>query len=157
MLRLRREVASLWLMSLLCAGFASAQDLIHRPSAPTELKLVGIGNGKTASGVRTAFRVYETPDGTKGRVCYTEFESLQAAQQQIEEWVKATRAVTSREQNQINAKGQPVSDRILAVGDLPKSDKKEFVIIRRDDMKCYLIDSVSLQVATEIEGLIEHR
>jgi hypothetical protein len=45
MLRLRREVASLWLMSLLCAGFASAQDLIHRPSPPTDLKLVRIGNG----------------------------------------------------------------------------------------------------------------
>jgi hypothetical protein len=106
--------------------------------------------------VRTALRIYEAPDGNRGEVGYVEFDSLQAAPQQIEEWFKATRSVTSREQNQI--KGRPmISDRILAAGDLPKSDKKEFVIIRRDGLKCYLIESVSLQVATQIEDLIEHK
>jgi len=68
MLRIRRVVASLWLMGLFCVGFATAQDLVHRPSAPTELKLVIIGNGRTQRDGRTAFRVYEAPDGVKGRV-----------------------------------------------------------------------------------------
>ncbi len=128
----------------------------HVNSAQTDLKLVTIGNGKTKSGHRTAFRIYEAPDGNKGQLVYTEFDSPKAAQQQIEEWIKTTRTVTSREQNQSKG-GQLISDRILAVGDLPKSDKKEFVIIRRDDLKCYLIESVSLQVAMQVERLIEHK
>jgi hypothetical protein len=50
-----------------------------------------------------------------------------------------------------------ISDRILALADLPKADKKEFVIIRRDGLICYVIESTSLQVAMQIEGLIEHK
>jgi hypothetical protein len=144
-------------MSLLCAGFASAQDLIHRPSPPTDLKLVRIGNGISTKEAKTASRVYEAPDGTRGYVTYITFGSLQAAQEQIERYVKVTAKITSREQNQINEKGQRVNDRILGVQDLPELGKKEFVIIRRDGPICYLIESMSLQVATEIEGLIEHR
>jgi len=157
MLRLRRVVASLWLMGLLCARFASAQDLILRPSPPTELKLVQIGHGKTTNGVKTAFRVYEAPDGSRGKVFYVKYDSLQASQEEIERWVKVTPKITSREQNQINEKGQLISDRRLGVQDLPEPDKKEFVIIRRDGLNCYLIESVSLQVALQVEGLIEHK
>jgi hypothetical protein len=53
--------------------------LVHRPSAPTELKLVIIGNGRTQRDGRTAFRVYEAPDGVKGRVTYVGFDSLSGA------------------------------------------------------------------------------
>jgi hypothetical protein len=157
MLRLQRIVASLWLMGLSCAWFASAQDLLLRPSPPTELKLVQIGHGKTKSGVKTAFRVYEAPDGNRGKVFYVKYDSLQASQEEIERWVKVTPKITSREQNQVNKKGQLISDRILGVQNLPEPDKKEFVIIRRDDLNCYLIESASLEVATQIEDLIEHR
>jgi hypothetical protein len=157
MLRLRRVVASLWLMGLFCVWFATAQDAAHVNSAKTGLDLVTIGHRTTKSGHLTAFRIYEAPDGTKGQIAYTDFDSLQAAQRQIEEWVKATRTVTSREKNQTNNKGQLVSDRILAVGDLPKSDKKEFVVIRRDELKCYLIESESSQVAMEVEGTLVHK
>lgn len=156
MLKPRHVAVSLWLMGLLCVWFASAQDLVQRPSAQTELKLIAIGNGKTTGRNRSAFRTYEAPDGTKGHVRYIEFDSLPAAQEQIEKWVKVTPKITSREQNQID-KGQLVSDRILGVQDLPESDKKEFVIIRRDGLTCYLIESVSLQVALQVEGLIEHK
>jgi hypothetical protein len=144
-------------MALLCVWFASAQDLILRPSAPTKLKLVMIGNGRTTSGVRTASRVYEAPDDSRGQVSYVKFDSLQAAQEQIERWVKVTPKITSRAQNQMNEKGQLVSDRILGVQDLPEPTQKEFVIIRRDDLNCYLIESKSLQVAVQIEDLIEHK
>src|ERR1035438_3049391 len=148
MSKLRHLVIFFWLMSLFCAWFATAQDV--------DLDLVTIGHRQTKSGHITAFRIYEAPDGTKGQLSYTEFDSLLVAQQQVEEWVKVTRTVTRREQNRSKG-GQLISDRILAVADLPKSDKKEFVIMRRDDLKCYLIESVSLQVATQIEGLIEHK
>ena len=36
-------------------------------------------------------------------------------------------------------------------------ERKEFVIRRRDGLICYLIASTLLQVATEIERLIEHK
>ena len=153
MLKARHVAVSLWLMGLLCVWFASAQDLVHKNPAQTELKLIAIGNGKTTGGNRSAFRTYEAPDGTKGQVFYIDFDSLQAAQEQIERWVKVTPKITSREQNQ----GQLISDRILGVQDLPESDKKKFVIIRRDGLTCYLIESVSLQVATQVEGLIRHK
>lgn len=145
----RRAFFSFCLMGLLCVWFADAQDA-------TDLELVKIGHLKSKSGHTTGFRIYRAPDGTQGQVHYTKFDSLETAELQIEEWVKTTPAVTSREHNQSKG-GQLISDRILAVADLPNSDKKEFVIIRRDDLKCYLIESVSLQIALQVEGLIEHK
>ena len=143
-------------MGLFRVSFASAQDLVHRPPPNTELKLVQLGNGKTKSGVKTLFKVYEAPDGNQGEVWYIKFDSLPAAEQQIEEWAKLPLDVTNRERNQYGY-GQVVSDRILAVGELPGSHKKEFVIIRRDGLNCYLIESASLQVPHQIEDLIEYK
>ena len=154
--RLLGLVVSLWLMCLFCVGFAIAQDGAHGNAAKTDLDLVTMGHRRAKSGHTTIFRIYEAPDGTKGQISYAEFKSLLAAQQQIEEWVKVTRTVTNREQNQ-SKDGQLFSDRILGVADLPKSDQKEFVIIRRDELKCYLIESVSSQVATQIEGFIQDK
>jgi hypothetical protein len=144
-------------MGLLCVWFASAQDLILRPSARTsKLKLVMMGHGRTESGVRRGSKVYEAPDGRRGQVFYATFDSLPAAQEQIESWVKVTPKITTRQENQLNEKGQLVSDRISGVQDLSEPGKKEFVIIRRDRLTCYLIESASLEVATQIEDLIEH-
>lgn len=87
---------------------------------------------------------------------YTRFDRLQPAKMQIEDWLKATRSVTSRQRSQ-SIGGQLISDRIVALEDLPKSGSKEFVIIRRDGLNCYLIESTSLDVAIGIESLIEHK
>ncbi len=144
MLEPRKVVALFLLMGVFCVRCASAQDVAHSNSAKTDLNLVTVGHRQTKSGHITAFRIYEAPDGTKGQINYTKFDSLPAAQQQIDEWIKPTSKVTSREQNQ-SKDGQLISDRILAVADLPKSDKKEFVIIRRDDLNCYLIEADSLR------------
>jgi hypothetical protein len=142
-------------LPVLC-GIRAAQDVAQEKAAQKDIDLVTIGNGHLPDGTKTAFRVYRAPDGTDGKVNYTEFDSLEPAELQIEKWVKATRTVTSREHNQTKG-DQLISDRVLGVTDLPKSDKKEFVIIRRDYLKCYLIESVSLQVAMQIEGLIGHK
>ena len=148
-LKVRHVLATLCLLSL---WFAAAQE---KP-VETDLSLVTIGHGKTKSGVWTGFRTYEAPDGSRGRVEYIKFKLLQDAQLQIEEWVRATPSITSREHDQIKGRIK-ISDRVLGVADLPKSDKKEFVIIRRDDLDCYLIESESSQVATKIEDLIRHK
>jgi hypothetical protein len=150
----RQAIPSLWLMGLFCVCFATAQDVAHVNS--TDLEIVRMGHIKTKGGPLTLFRLYKAPDGTAGQVHFTEFDSPEPAELQIEKWVKATRTVTSREHNQTKG-GQLISDRILAVADLPKSDTKEFVIIRRDYLKCYLIESVSLQVALQVESLFDHK
>lgn len=154
MVKARTVISFFWLVGLCWAWFAAAQDAAHVNS--TDLEVVTTGHIKTKGGPLTLFRVYKAPDGTEGKVNYTEFDSPEAAELQIEKWVKATRTVTSREHNQTKG-DQLISDRVLGVTDLPKSDKKEFVIIRRDYLKCYLIESVSLQVALQIESLIKHK
>lgn len=154
MAKSRKVISSLCLVGLFCVWFAAAQDVAHVNS--TDLEVVRMGHIKTKGGHLTLFRLYKAPDGTEGQVHFTEFDSLEPAELQIERWVKATRTVTSRERNQTKG-DQLISERILAVADLPKSDNKEFVIIRRVDLKCYLIESVSLQVALQVEGLFEHK
>lgn len=151
MLKARTAISFFWLAGLCWVCFATAQDAAHVNS--TDLEVVTTGHIKTHGGPLMLFRVYKAPDGTEGKVNYTEFDSLEPAELQIEKWVKATRTVTSREHNQTKG-DQLISDRVLGATDLPKSGKKEFVIIRRDYLKCYLIESASLQVAMQIEGLI---
>jgi phage terminase large subunit-like protein len=153
--RTRLVVAFCLLVGLFSLWFATAQDMAQ-VSSTQDLKLVTIGNGKTRTGHDTAFRNYEAPDGNKGQVVYTQFDSLRDAQKQIEEWIKATSKVTSREQSQSKST-QRISDRILGVGELPDSHKKKFVIIRRDGLQCYMIESVSFQLAKKIENLIERK
>jgi hypothetical protein len=149
----RYTVTSFALICVFCVGFAAAQDVAHVNSR--DLEIVRMGHIMT-KGHLTLFRTYKAPDGTRGQSYFTEFDSLEPAELQIEKWVKATRTVTSREHNQTKG-DQLISDRILAVADLPKSDTKEFVIIRRDYLKCYFIESVSLQVALQVEGWLDHK
>jgi hypothetical protein len=153
---LRRIAPFFWLICLFCAWLAAAQDKAEQNTKQEDLELLTMGNGKTSSGYALGFRIYGAPDGTKGQTYYAEFDSLPAAHQQIEEWVKAARTVTRREQN-VRKGGQLINERVTATGELPKTNEKEFLIIRRDGLKCYLIESVSLQVALQIEGLIHHK
>ena len=148
----RRTLAYFALPCILTVWFASAQDVAHLNS--TDLEVVRMGHFKAKGDTLTLYRLYKAPDGTKGQVHSTEFDSLEPAELQIEKWIKATRTIQSREHNQTNG-NQLISDRILAIADLPKSDTKEFVIIRRDYLKCYFIESVSLQVALQVEGLLD--
>lgn len=156
MARRRHTVTSFALVCVFGVWFAVAQDVVHENAAQKGLDLVTIGNGHLPDGTPTGLRVYAAPNGSKGQVIYTTLKSTDAAQQLIEGWVKGARTVTSRQKDQTIG-GQLISDRILALGELPKSDKKEFVIIRRDGLDCYLIESTSLEVAKGIEGLIEHK
>ena len=154
---LRRIVLFFWLTCLFCAWLAAAQDKADPHLKQEDLKLLTIGNGKTSNGSAMGFRIYGAPDGTEGQTYYAKFDSLPAARQQIEEWAnKSGRSVTSREQN-LKKDGQLIDERVMAIVDLPKSSEKEFVIVRRDGLSCYLIESASLQTALKIEGLIQHK
>ena len=99
--RIRHAVASLWLIGLFCVWFASAQDV---PGVnETDLEVVRTGHFRTKSGHAIPFRVLKAPDVTEAQILHTRFNSLEAAELQIEEWVEATRTVTSREHNQTKA------------------------------------------------------
>jgi hypothetical protein len=85
----------------------------------------------------------------------TTFDSLEAARQQIDEWIKRASEITCREQHQ-NEGAQRFSDRVLAQAiSKDESKTKLFLIIRRDGLDCYFITSSSIRVATQIEDLID--
>jgi hypothetical protein len=155
---LRRIVLFFWLTCLFCAWLAAAQDKADpHVKQQEDLKLLTIGNGKTSSGHAMGFRIYGAADGTKGQTFYVKFESLQAARQQVEEWTnKSGRTITSREQN-LKKDGQLIDERVMAIVELPQSNEKEFLIVRRDGLSCYLIESASLQTALKIEGLVQDK
>jgi hypothetical protein len=139
MVRCRDAVASL-LVFMFGLDIATTQEVAHE-NPRKDLELVAIGNGNLRNGHATAVRVYAAPDGSKGQVVYTKLDSVRAAQRLIREWQKNT-TITSRQKNQTKG-GQLIGDHILALADLTKSVGKEFVIIRRDGLNCYLIESTS--------------
>ena len=53
--------------------------------------------------------------------------------------------------------GKTSTNNCIRRANLRADERKEFVIRRRDGLICYLIASTLLQVATEIERLIEHK
>ncbi|MGD0858497.1 MAG: hypothetical protein ABR912_04175 [Terracidiphilus sp.] len=148
--------AILWLICLALVRIAFAQCPTHQEEAKQALTVITLGNLITAHGHNLPFRVYSASDGTTGKLIMAEFDSLEAAQQQIDEWIKGANEIACREQHQ-NGGDQKISDRILAQA-ISKTDSKTkiFLIIRRDGLDCYLIESSSMQVALQIEGLISY-
>jgi hypothetical protein len=148
--------AILWLVCLALVRIAFAQCPAHQEEAKQALTVVTLGQLISARGHHLAFHDFSAPDGTTAREIMTRFDSLEAAQQQIDEWINAANEITCREQHQ-NGGDQRTSDRIFAQT-VSKTDSKTkiFVIIRRDGLDCYLIQSTSMQVALQIEGLISH-
>jgi hypothetical protein len=148
--------AILWLVCLALARIAFAQCPTHQEEAKQALTVVTLGQLVAASGHYLPFRDYSASDGSTGRLVMARFASLEAAQQQIDEWIKWTNEITCREQHQ-NGGDQRNGDRILAQAiSKDESKTKIFVIIRRDGLDCYLIESSSMQVALQIESLINH-
>ena len=135
---------------------AQARDAKAADSGNNQaLELVRVGNGRLPDGHDFALRVYATTDGTRGTISFSQFTSLQDAQQLIREWLKLAQSVTTREHNKGKG-GRIISDRMEATRVEPKSGKKEYLIIRRDNLNCYFIQSLSPRVAKQVEDMIEH-
>lgn len=78
---------------------------------------------------------------------------LSKAQQLVKEWLKLVTKIESREHD--TKRGQlVVSDPIVARRKVVKSTNGESLLIRRDGLSCYLIESSSLQVALQVEDTI---
>lgn len=119
------------------------------------LELTTTGEITVWNGRRGVFRVYRASDGTKGSVAYAEFRSSQDAKRQIKEWLKLAQKVTSTEEKK-NQSGVVVGDRIIATTQDEKSGKQEFLIIERNQLDCYLVQSSSLSVGMQVEQMIDH-
>lgn len=122
------------------------------PASQT-LKLDTIGEVRLPGGQHGAFRIYESVNGTTGRIVYARLPSLQDAQHLIQEWLKLPTKIESREHD--TKRGQLViGDRIVARRKVAKSSKGEAMLIRRDGLNCYLIESSSMLVVLQIEDTI---
>ena len=101
-------------------------------------------------GHHAAFRTYETPDHIEALVWYGEFrsegESKLATELSLREH-KITGTEQVKDQN-----GDVIGARIIAA---PKEEKKTFMVIRTHGPNYWIIQSISLAVAMQADGLIE--
>jgi hypothetical protein len=136
-------------LAQLISAQAVASDVAQK------LVLVQVGNGKTAFGHDVSIRLYKATDGVTGRVEFVTLDSLQAAQEQIEDWIRLATAIKSREHYDDEGT-HGFNDRILAEWRSPTHQGVTIVvIIRRDGLSCYHIESSSMQIAEQIEQMID--
>jgi hypothetical protein len=101
-------------------------------------------------GRHASFRTYETPDHTEALVWYGEFRSQQEAKLATKLSLKEHRVTGKEHIKDVN--GHVIGDRIVAA---PKQEKKAFMVIRKHGLNYWIIQSVSLTVAMQLDGLIE--
>jgi len=129
-----------------------AQAKLSRNSPPNgdqSLKMTTIGEGDMF-GRHAAFRTYETPDHTEALVWYGEFRSEQESKLATKLSLKEHRITDKEHVKDLN--GQVNGDRIVAA---PKDEKKAFMVIRTHGLNYWIIQSISLAVAMQVDGLIE--
>jgi hypothetical protein len=152
-----KSVALLLFITLSLSQCKAAQNTsASKPTSPgfeNGLKMVTIGERIMSSGRHGAFRVYAASDGTTATVSYASFETLRAAVAQIRLWRKSAKKIIRSEKKK-NQMGKIIGERVLAVANDAKTGKEMFLIIRRDSLTCYIIDSLSLPVAEQVEKLI---
>ena len=101
-------------------------------------------------GHRAAFRTYETTDHTEALVWYGTFRTEQEAKQGIQQSLRMHK-VTSEEQIK-NLGGVVIGNRLVAVA---KEKGKAFMVIQKQGLDYWIIQSISLPLAMQVAGLIE--
>lgn len=103
-------------------------------------------------GSHAAFRTYETPDHTEAVVWYGEFRSEQEARYATKLWLKEHGVRVTGKEHIKDLHGHVIGDRTVAA---PKQEKKAFAVIRKHGLNYWIIQSISLPVAMQVDGLIE--
>jgi hypothetical protein len=101
-------------------------------------------------GRHAAFRTYETPDHTEALVWYGEFRSEEESKLATELSLEEHRITGTEHVKDLN--GHVIGDRIVAT---PKDEKKAFMVIRKQGPNYWIIQSISLAVAMQVDELIE--
>lgn len=119
------------------------------PNSDQNVKVAKIGEGYMF-GRHAAFRTYETPDHTEALVWYGEFRSEEESKLATELSLKEHRITSTEHVKDLN--GRVIGDRIVAA---PHEENKAFMIIRKNGPNYWIIQSVSLAVAMQVDALIE--
>lgn len=101
-------------------------------------------------GRHAAFRTYEAPDHTEALVWYGEFRSEEESKLATELSLKEHRITGTEHLKDVN--GHVIGDRIVAA---PKDEKKAFMVVRKQGLNYWIIQSISLAVAMQVDELIE--
>jgi hypothetical protein len=101
-------------------------------------------------GRHAAFRTYETADHTEALVWYGEFRSEEESKLATKLSLKEHRITGTEHIKDLN--GHVIGDRIVAA---TKEEEKAFMIIRTHGLNYWIIQSISLPVAMQVDWLIE--
>jgi hypothetical protein len=145
-------LTTLLLLVSLCDAslfLAQTERSSNSPNDNHSLKMTAIGDGYMF-GRHSAFRTYETPDQTEALVWYGAFLTEEEAKRAIKQSLKGHN-VTRRE-HVVALNGRVIGDRIVAA---PKKQKKAFMVIQRQGLNYWIIQSVSAVVAIQVAGLID--
>jgi hypothetical protein len=119
------------------------------PNGDQSLEITKIGE-RYMFGRHAAFRTYETPDHTEALVWYGKFRSVEESKLATELLVKEHRIAGTEHVKDLD--GNVIGDRIVAA---PKDKKKAFMVIRKQGPNYWIIQSISLAVAMQVDELIE--
>ena len=98
-------------------------------------------------------RVYEASDGTQSVVWSGTFASDEQAKTAIKQWIqpiKVTRKDQAKDRN-----GKVIGERIVGSGWNHKTDDTSYVVIRRDILNYWRIESKSLPDAMQLDASID--
>jgi hypothetical protein len=129
--------------------FAQAKPCTSGPRGDQGLEMTTIGSGHMF-GHAAAFRTSETPDHTEAMVWYGKFRSEQEAKHATKQSLREHKVTCTEHIKDLN--GRVIGDRIVAT---PKGEKKASMVIRKQGLNYWIIQSVSLPVAMQVERLIE--
>jgi hypothetical protein len=101
-------------------------------------------------GRHAAVRTYETPDHTEALVWYGEFRSEEESKLATELTLKEHTITSTEHVKDLN--GHVIGDRIVAA---PQEEKKAFMVVRKHGLNYWIIQSISLAVAMQVDELIE--
>ena len=119
------------------------------PNSDQSLKMTRIGEGYMF-GRHAAFRTYETPDHIEALVWYGEFRSEEESKLATELSLKEYKITATEHVKGLD--GLVIGDRIVAV---PKEEKKAFMVIRTNGLNYWIIQSISLAVAMQVDASTE--
>ena len=114
-----------------------------------DLTMTAIGNGYMF-GHTAAFRTYENSDHTEALVWYSTFRTEQEAKHAIKQSLKEHKVTGKEHVKDLN--GRVIGDRIIAT---PKQQEKAFMVIQRQGLNYWIIQSMSLKFAMQVAGLID--
>ena len=130
--------------------FAQTKPSTNRPPNGAQiLEMTAIGNGEQF-GRAAAFRTYETPDRTEALVWYGTFQSEQEAKHAIKQCLKEHKITGKEKVKDLN--GEVIGARIVAA---PEQDQKAFMVIQKQGLNYWIVQSISVAVAVQAAGLID--